>query len=120
MALVGRQFARSGRSSLAVAGLVLVAALVGYGVGGSRAGVSLHASMVASAEGAIAATADGRIINIPLDVSWTDAQGSLHDHGRPDCLPPSVASIGPITFGSVDVSEGNRSWQQVFWVSCQP
>jgi subtilisin family serine protease len=120
MADVGRQLARGGPSSLAVAGLVLVAALVGYGVGGPRSGASLHTSMVASAEGAIAATADGRIINIPLDVSWTDAQGSLHDHGRPDCLPPSVASIGPITFGSVDVSEGNRSWQQVFWVSCRP
>ncbi len=32
---VGRQLARGVPSSLAVAGLVLVAALVGYGVGGS-------------------------------------------------------------------------------------
>ena len=57
--------------------------------------------------------------NIPLDVAWTDAQGGFHEGGRPDCLAPT-GNVGPITFGSVDVSENGASWRQVVWVSCQP
>lgn len=96
---------------------VLIGGAGGYVIGRSHAG-SLRVGMASPAEGAISAEADGWTYNIPLDVPWTDATGSFHDSGRPECLGPSTADV-EIKFVSVDVSVEGGGWRQVVWVYCR-
>jgi len=54
-------------------------------------------------------------------VSWTDAQGSFHDQGWPDCLP-HLQDVSGIRFtgGTVPVGDGSgvTAVDEVFWVDC--
>ena len=72
-----------------------------------------------SAEGAISIETSDWTYGVPLDgVSWTDANGSWHDDGRPECLPPSQDTI-PVTFAAVEASVEGNTWRPVVWVSCE-
>ena len=56
---------------------------------------------------------------VPRDIAWTDAGGSLHIGGRPDCLPPTGRGVeGPvgITWARMEVS--GTSWKQAVGVKC--
>jgi hypothetical protein len=56
----------------------------------------------------------GWTYGIPLDVSWIDSQGTIHEGDRPSCLPLYRHTV--ITFTTVDVPAiGMRS---VLWVRC--
>ena len=106
---------------LAVVVLVLIAGLAGYVLGTIRSGASIHTGRGYSAEGAISLIGDDErwVYAVPLDVSWTDAQNSRHDGGRPACLPSTGVEVGPITFAATEVSVGGVKWRQVVWVSCR-
>ena len=106
------------RTVISVIFFVGIAAAAGYLIGARRDTVSVRSAMVYSAGSISTAPVEGWTYGIPLDVPWTDASGSFHQNGRPDCLPPGTALIGPITFGTVDVRGANMSWRQVVWVSC--
>ncbi len=72
-----------------------------------------------SAEGAISIETGDWTYGVSLDgVSWTDANGSWHDDGRPECLPPSQETI-PVTFAAVEVTVEGVTWRPVVWVSCE-
>lgn len=72
-----------------------------------------------SAEGAISIETGEWTYGVPLDgVSWTDANGSWHDDGRPECLPPSQETF-PVTFAAVEVTVEGVTWRPVVWVSCE-
>lgn len=72
-----------------------------------------------SAEGAISIETDDWTYGVPLDgVSWTDAGGSWHDDGRPECLPPSQQPI-PVTFAAVEVTVEGVTWRPVVWIRCE-
>jgi hypothetical protein len=79
--------------------------------------VTFHTGIPSSAEGAISVEADGWTYSIPKDVFWVDAQGTLHDGDRPECLPPEGTNQ-PVRFASVDVTVEGTSWRQVVWVAC--
>src|SRR3989442_14287335 len=90
--------------------LVVLLAVVGGWIR-SGSGVSMHTGMVYSAGTISSEPIDGWTYGIPVDVAWTDVNGSWHDHGRPDCLPASAGQVGPITFTSVDAAVGGVSWR---------
>jgi hypothetical protein len=50
-------------------------------------------------------------------ITWVDAQGALHDAGRPDCLVPGTST--EIGFAAVPVKVGTETWRPVVWISCQ-
>ena len=101
-------------------GLLLLAGIAGYAIGASKSTTTIHRAMVYSVGTISSVPIDGWTYGIPLDIAWTDGNGSYHDHGRPDCLPSSIGPIGPITFASVEVSAGGVSSRPVVWVSCLP
>jgi hypothetical protein len=73
-----------------------------------------------SAEGVISCTlSDGWDVSVPLDVAWTDAAGSLHESGRPDCLPPSGRGLeGPVRISWTKVDVDGTGWRPVLRVAC--
>ena len=101
-------------------GLLLLAGLAGYAIGAGKTTTTIHKAMVYSVGTISSVPIDGWTYEIPLDLAWTDANGTYHLHGRPECLPPSIGPIGPITFASVEASAGGVSWRPVVWVSCRP
>jgi hypothetical protein len=50
------------------------------------------------------------------NLSWVDAQGTIHTNGWPACLTPGN---DPITFGEVPVTLDGATWRQVVWVDCR-
>lgn len=60
----------------------------------------------------------GFAYSIPQGISWTDANGSLHDGGRPTCLPPAqgvrVKDIEAVQFST----PGGVTTGTVLWVQC--
>ena len=106
------------RSMLAlwVASLVIA---VGIGaVAGRATAVTTHQAVPMSAEGAVSIEADGWTYGVPMDVAWVGADGSFHDGGRPDCLPPGGTDQA-VRFASVDLSVQGVGWRPVVWVSCR-
>ena len=62
---------------------------------------------------------DGWDIAVPLDVPWTDAAGSRHEGGRPDCLPPhGRGTEPPAGISWVPVEVNGVGWRQVISVTC--
>lgn len=102
--------------------VVIVVALVSGAAGclvGNRTVVSVHTGSPMAGEHTISVEADGWTYAIPEDLFWRDAQGSWHDRGRPDCIPPMAEDIAPVTFGAVDVTAPTGpGWRQVVWVTC--
>jgi hypothetical protein len=51
-------------------------------------------------------------------VSWTDAGGSFHDGGWPDCLPHSE-DVSAVRFAGMTVWAGGVGTDEVVWVDCR-
>jgi hypothetical protein len=98
----------------------LFAATAGYVGGGSRSGALVMTGTAYSGEAqAGVRDANGREYGIPLDmIFWVDSKGSLHDRGRPECLPPA-GQTKPVKFAAVEVSIEGVTWRPVVWVSCR-
>lgn len=105
------------RAALAV-GAVAAAAVLGYAVGAANDDVFETVGTAHSAEQAISIQTDDWTYGVPLDVPWIDAQGALHDGGRPDCLPPSDAPLESIRFAAVPVEVRGSGYRQVVTVFC--
>jgi hypothetical protein len=101
-------------------GLLLLVGVAGFAIGANKPSTTMRTALIYSSGSISSMPIDGWTYGIPLDVAWTDASGSYHDHGRPDCLPPAIGLIGPITFATVEASAGGVSWRPVVWVSCRP
>lgn len=100
--------------------LILVAVeLLGYTAGSSSRVVTEEVGCM-SAEGVIGCTlGDGWDVSIPLDVSWTGAEGTFHESGRPERLPPTGRGLeGPVRISWTDVDVGGRGWRHVLHVAC--
>lgn len=105
---------------LALAGAA-AAALVGYGVAESGNGIETDAVECLSAENTISCelTSEEWTVSIPLDVAWTERDGTFHQGDRPACLPPSGVGLeGPVTIHYVDVRVDGTGWKQVLQVDC--
>jgi len=113
-----QQWRVAGRWAVITIAAALLTGAVGFAVGASRSSVVMLTATPDSAEGAISAEVGGYTYGIPQDVSWTDANGRLHQEGRPDCLPPT-GSLGPVRFAAVEVTVEGRTWRPVVWVSCR-
>jgi hypothetical protein len=99
------------------AGLLLAGCAATANDRGTSSNITFHTGIPSSAEGAISVEADGWTYSIPIDVFWVDAQGTLHDGDRPECLPPEGTNQA-VRFASVDVTAEGTSWRQVVWVAC--
>lgn len=98
----------------------LLAGGAGYVAGGSRSGVSI---LTGDAQSGIdqtsAQTPNGFSYDIPVDrIHWVDSEGSLHENGRPECLP-SAGQAKAVKFAAVEVSIEGVTWRPVVWVSCR-
>src|SRR5690606_9442336 len=99
--------------------LIALVGVIGFTMG--RAG-GTHVEEVEcfAGEGAIScALDDGWDVSVPLDVAWTDEEGSFHGDGRPGCLPPSGRGLqGPVRVQWTEVEADDVGWRQVVWVGC--
>ncbi len=95
------------------------AGFVGYTFGNQSRVVTEDVGCL-SATGVIGCTlADGWDVSIPLGVSWSEADGTLHEGGRPQCLPPTGRGLeGPVRVTWTDVDVDGRGWRQVLHVAC--
>jgi hypothetical protein len=60
----------------------------------------------------------GFAYSIPTDVSWSDASGSLHDGGRPSCMPVGKAEhIKNIEAVQFTIPDGTTTGT-VLWIQC--
>jgi hypothetical protein len=50
------------------------------------------------------------------NLTWADAQGTIHQGDWPACLQPGNV---PVTIGTVPVTVDGMSWGQVVWVDCR-
>lgn len=117
MKVLARPMTRAVIGALAVA---ILAAAGGYLAGAHRDTVSIHAGKAYSTPFQISITGeDGWVYDVPLDMTWIDANGTWHQGSRPDCLPPSGELAGPITFAAGEVTGNGETWRPVVWVSCR-
>jgi hypothetical protein len=95
----------------------VVAGVLGYvfGEAGRQTVITRTGVAYSSATQAIVHTG-GWSYNIPLDVPWTDTQGTLHDGGRPSCLP--AYRRASIVFGTVNITLAGATMRSVVWVRC--
>ena len=111
---------KQNRRVLAMAVLMLVAVgFIGYTAGSNSRVVTEEVGCL-SAEGVIGCTLDdGWDVSIPLDVSWTDAEGTVHESGRPECLPPTGRGLeAPVRVSWTEVDVDGTGWRQVLHVAC--
>ena len=104
--------------AVASAGIAVLAAPVGYWLGSSRHDAFETVGTAHSTEAQIGLEGDDWSYNIPLDVQWTDASGSWHDDGRPECLPPSSKALENIRITAVSVEARGMGFRQVVAVHC--
>jgi hypothetical protein len=99
--------------------LVLVVGVVAFRSGSSSRVVTEEVGCL-SAEEVIGCTLnDGWDVSVPLDNSWTDAQGVFHEDGRPDCLPPTGRGLeGPVRISWTEMKVDGTGWRQVLHVVC--
>jgi hypothetical protein len=95
--------------------VVIVAVALGYVVGNrDHQSVTTRTGIAYASPSQASVVARGWTYSISLDVPWIDSQGTIHQGGRPSCLPAYRRS--PIVFGTVNVPAiGMRS---VVWVRC--
>jgi hypothetical protein len=103
-----------------VAATVLLAGAAGYVVGTSRSRMYLlnGEAQTGTAQTSVRAP-DGVYYAISSDVIvWVDSKGSLHDSGRPECLP-QAGEKKAVTFGVVPWTLEGVTRRSVVWVSCR-
>lgn len=110
----------NGRSLVvAAAAIAVLAALAGYWLGSSRGNAFETVGTAYSTRGQIGLEADGWSYNVPVDVRWTDANGTWHEGERPKCLPPSNTNLEGIRVTAVPVGARGLGFRQVVAVHCE-
>lgn len=111
----------SGRRSLVVLAIAVVAGLLLFQWGRSQPRVHEASVKCLSAPGTISCELpDDWTISIPRDVKWSDARGAFHTDGRPDCLPPTGIGLeGPVRVWWTEVEADGMGWRQVIMVGCE-
>lgn len=104
------------RVTLAIAALAFAA---GYAVAAWRSSPQMATGTAYAAEDQISVEADDFTYATPVDVIWTDANGTVHHGDRPGCLPPSGDPITDVRFAYVEASIEGASWRPVVWVDCR-
>ena len=62
---------------------------------------------------------DGWSYAVPLDaVFWTDASGSVHESGRPECLP-AAGTTKRLRFAAVSWTTEQVGARSVVWIDCR-
>jgi len=98
--------------------LLVVIALLAFYAGSIRSGVSVHSGVPISDVSSITIGVDGWAYDIPLDVTWFDASGGIHENGRPSCLPPE-GTTSSVMFGAIEANRNGVGWRPVVWVDCR-
>ena len=103
-------------ASLLLLGLVFGA---GYWIGGQQA---LHLPIY-TADGYVGADQASFLVGdttygFESSVAWTDAAGSDHPNGWPDCLP-KLHEVKQVRFSGAVLWHGSSGEAHVTWVDCQ-
>jgi hypothetical protein len=110
------------RHRWAALGLVLVLAacvFAGFSVGRGSHVATEEVSCLALRAQIGCTLHDGWDVSVPLDVQWTDSNGTFHESGRPDCLPATGhGATGPVRVAWTEAEVGGSGWRQVVWVGC--
>jgi hypothetical protein len=103
------------------AALVAAAFFVGLQLGAAGA-IGFHPpTMTGDAtpgEKVVSIEVGGTTYGASQSVSWTDASGSLHEDGWPDCLAAGVEARG-LRFTGAMVWHGSSGMATILWVDCQ-
>lgn len=108
------------RTRVAVATAVVLAAVVGYGYG-TR---STTETATGKAQWDVAAgvvnvgDSSGLALDKTNDVPWTDARGSMHLGGRPECLPADGRTVESLDYDFVTVRSEGSSRRVVVLIRC--
>ena len=98
--------------------LLVVAVAAGYYLG-SRQTVRLSTGRAdVAADGSGSISADDWTYGYGPGIEWTDALGTWHESGQPDCLPPG-ASVEDVRFAWTEASIEGFGWRPVVWIDCQ-
>jgi hypothetical protein len=111
---------------LALAIIVAIAAVIGYGIGievgaGPRMSETkvFHDVPAYSGDGQVSAVADGITYGVAGEVAWVDRSGSWHGRGWPECVPPRsqvrMTFGGAVVFGPTGTGD-----YRILWVDCRP
>lgn len=94
------------------------AGAIGWAIGNNTASnETVRTGVVVETPTGGRARADGVHYVLPLNVSWIDAVGTIHDGpGPPPCLPPGRARR--VQFATVNYSIAGDSHGIVVWVRC--
>jgi hypothetical protein len=104
---------------VALATTAVIAAALGYVAGRTIPPTFVtHIAVAGPAENAISVEADGWSYNIPLDITWIDSTGVVHESGRPGCLGPDAGNV-EISFVSVDALLPGAGTRSVVLVDCR-
>ena len=106
-------------SKLRLVAVIVVALAVGFFIGSWRSGVHIEtgrADSTGSGGGSI--STDGWTYGFSADGAWTDATGSWHDQGLPDCLPP-LSSVEGVKFAWIEATVEGTGWRPVIWIDCR-
>jgi hypothetical protein len=95
------------------AGLVAVLATACGGVGGP----AVLTGRADAGEGGLSITTDDHTYGGGFGFAWTDAGGTWHDRGRPDCLPPGASR--QVRFAATEVTVEGVTWRPVVWLDCR-
>jgi hypothetical protein len=105
---------------LAAIGLIALAGAgaIGWAIGNStRSDQAVHTGVVVETRAEGTATAGGVTYVLPVNVSWIDAAGTIHDGpGPPPCLRRGRARR--VEFATVNYSVAGDTQGIVVWVRC--
>jgi hypothetical protein len=48
---------------------------------------------------------------------WVDETGSIHDGGRPDCVPEGGSRM--VRFAATEVTVDGSTWRPIVWLDCR-
>jgi len=103
---------------VAAASVVVVAAVGGYVLGSSRDAAFEVVGTAYFTDTQIGLEGDDWTYHVPLDVRWTDREGTWHEGGRPACLPPSDTTLEGVRVSAVPVEVQGLGFRQVVAVHC--
>jgi hypothetical protein len=106
-----------------IAALVLAAATFVVGPQlGSTGLIGFHPGLLhgdaSTGESVMTVESGGTSYGFRNSVAWTDATGSLHDSGWPDCLP-KTSEVKDLAFRGGWVWIGDNGGATVLWVDCE-
>ena len=106
-------------SRLRLVAVAILSLAAGFFIGSRQAGPHVETGRAqTNGVGGGSIITDGWTYGFSADVAWTDANGSQHEGGPVECLPP-LSSVEGVKFAWVEVQVEGTGWRPVVWIDCR-